>query len=309
MYMAKTWMLVVMLFATDYNSNVMADVTGCRRQDIDTFNCTSANITSFPTRAEIPYGTISLDLSYNSLINVPHVNMSSPKTLLHLNLSRNLIASVRLDAFRDLTSLLTLDLSYNQLQGSALIVEEFRLEMTDFHRLRELNLRGNPLGLVERLTFTNFGYEYLEVLDLSYCGIATLEHLALSNLMRLKTLDLSHNNLETFDTAAIFGLTRLESLDLSYNKLIVVRDMHLTMTSSLHVINLDNNRIVAIKDNAFSGVTGLKNVTLRNNHIRHVTPLSIPWNKVMWPGLSGNPWTCDCNMRWFLNQRINASIM
>lgn len=287
---------------------------GCKRQSIDIFNCTSGNLTSFPTESEIPDDVQNLDLSRNELVHIPYINISSPKSLVRLNLSRNHITTISQNAFKNLTSLETLDLSFNLLQGSALIVKQYRLVLSEFHSLRVLILKGNPLGMVEYMTFQAFGYHRLEELDLSYCAISTLNHLALDNLMRLRVLDLSHNNLMTFDTAAFSGVTHLRSLDLSYNKLTEIDDMHLTLTSSLQFVNLDNNLITTISDNAFSGITGLERLGLKNNRLRRITQLSFPTDMRSAPELDHNPWACDCHMKWITLpdsslRDLNASII
>ncbi|OWF47825.1 chondroadherin-like [Mizuhopecten yessoensis] len=312
--MARTWALVITLCMLV--SCITEEIPGCVFLDINTntFNCTSGNITSFPTREQIPYGVSAIDLSHNKLVHIPHINITAPQALKHLNLSRNHISSVSQAAFTDLTALETLDLSYNLLRGSDLIVKQYRLVMSEFHSLRVLILRGNALGMIERLTFREFGYDRLEELDLSFCAISTLQHLALENLMRLRVLDLSHNNLATFDTAAFSGVTHLHSLDLSYNKLTEITDMHLTLTSSLHFINLDNNLITAIRDNAFSGVSGLERLGLRSNRLHRITQLSLPTDMHRAPDLDNNPWSCDCHTKWIISpdsvlRTLNASII
>ncbi|XP_033758706.1 chondroadherin-like [Pecten maximus] len=310
--MAETYTILFSCTLCMLLSLATSGYPGCYPQDINTINCTSGNITSFPSREDIPYDVRDIDLSGNQLVHIPHINISKPTALERLNLSRNHITSVSQNAFKDLTSLDTLDLSFNLLRGSALIDMQYRLVMSEFHSLRVLILRGNPLGMIERLTFRDFGYYRLEELDLSYCAISTLKHLALENLSRLRVLDLSHNSLATFDTAAFAGVTHLHSLDLSYNKLTEIDDMHLTLSSRLRFINLDNNRITAIADNAFSGVTGLERLGLRNNRLHRITKLSLPTDMRRAPELNNNPWSCDCHMKWVTSdsyiQSLNASI-
>ena len=276
--------------------SVFGHSQGCMYHD-KILNCSGLSLRTFPkTNTNIRNETEIIDLSNNKLTSLSRQNISNFTSLRNLDLSHNEISHIQHNAFKDLYSLLTLDLSYNKLKASAIIVKISRFEMSEFHNLQNISFRGNPLGFVEKMSFTSFGYGKLEYLDLSRCAIRTLQHLALDNLSNLRFLDLSHNELITFDPDSVTGLFKLERLDLSFNKITRVVDMPLL--HSLRVLNLGNNEIVSINDNSFSHVQNLRNLSLKNNRLQSLNPLQIPWAKLSKLELSGNPWQCDCGMTY-----------
>ncbi|KAK3107363.1 hypothetical protein FSP39_012865 [Pinctada imbricata] len=90
-------------------------------------------------------------------------------------------------------------------------------------------------------------------------------------------------------------MSELSTLDLSFNRINVIHELPLTL--NLKAIYLQNNKISAIDNNAFVSVRKLKYLNLANNNLRELSPLSVPWDTAQM-SLRGNPWRCDCHMRW-----------
>lgn len=174
-------------------------------------------------------------------------------------------------------------------------MESFKL--SEFHSLKWLSFRGNPLGFVSRMTFTQFGYLKLEELDLSYCGITTLEEMALSNLVRLKKLHLQYNNIENLSGESFNTLGELEELHLDHNK---IRTLGQLTFMSLQTLYLNFNNIDRLKGDTLTHLVKLRNLELDHNKLRYFAPNSFP-DDLQSVSLNGNPWRCDCNMKWVLD--------
>lgn len=267
---------------------------GCQKSDLrpEVFNCSFSNLTSYPSN--VPADVTILDVSHNALEKIGILNTT---LITHLNLSNNIIQNIQHNAFTDMKNLVKLDLSFNLLKGSKLIIQRYRFELSEFHSLKWLSFRGNPLGFVSRMTFTQFGYLKLEELDLSYCGITTLEEMALSNLVRLKKLHLQYNNIENLSGESFNTLGELEELHLDHNK---IRTLGQLTFMSLQTLYLNFNNIDRLKGDTLTHLVKLRNLELDHNKLRYFAPNSFP-DDLQSVSLNGNPWRCDCNMKWVLD--------
>ncbi|KAJ8415131.1 hypothetical protein AAFF_G00008290 [Aldrovandia affinis] len=127
---------------------------------------------------------------------------------------------------------------------------------------------------------------------------------------------------------------------MSYNKVRVITGHTLQGLSGLIRLHLDHNRIELIHPDAFQGLTTLRLVQLEGNHLQQLHPStfstfsllqhfristlkhlylsdnslttlprqmlkSMPQLENLF--LHGNPWTCDCRMKWFLDWSSHSS--
>ncbi|XP_061184646.1 insulin-like growth factor-binding protein complex acid labile subunit [Saccostrea echinata] len=258
----------------------------------EVLNCSFSNLTIYPN--DVPSEVKILDLSHNELTNIEILN-TTPLT--HLNLSNNLIQKIKHNAFTELTNLVHLDLSFNLLKGSDLLIQRYRFELSEFHSLKFLSFRGNPLGLVSRMTFTSHGYLFLEELDLSYCSITTVEAMALTNLVRLKRLYLQYNYLTVFTEDSLRTLGELEELHLEHNKIKTLGV--LGFFPQLHTLYLNYNKLETLEGNTISHLNKLENLFIDHNKLKYLTHNTFP-NGLKRVFMAGNPWRCDCNMKWIL---------
>ncbi|GIY34688.1 uncharacterized protein CDAR_603371 [Caerostris darwini] len=90
-------------------------------------------------------------------------------------------------------------------------------DFQDVLRLRHLNLQGNVIAQVERLTFANVRKD-LRFLDLSRNRMEFLQG-CLQNFTSLKTLNLSHNRIEGFTPGEFYNMNRLTELHLEGNRI------------------------------------------------------------------------------------------
>ncbi|XP_058111947.1 receptor-like protein 35 [Magnolia sinica] len=175
-------------------------------------------------------------------------------SLTHLNLSSlQFYGQIPLEISR-LTTLLSLDLSYNEYTNGS-YVEYLKLEnpnigafVQNLWSLRELHLdsvnisaRGSEWGLA-----LSSALPHLHKLSLRYCGLSGPIHPSLSKLHFLSELHLSGNNLSSAIPKSIFRLPNLQTLDVSYNSLLS-GSLPSSLASLRNLVHLD------LSSNGFSG--------------------------------------------------------
>ncbi|XP_062593760.1 relaxin receptor 1-like [Saccostrea cucullata] len=104
----------------------------------------------------------TVDLSYN-YITVIHEGDLLSSNLIYLNLSRNLIHTVEARAFSSTTSLITLDLSYNEISQ---IIDGTFSPLGD---LKELFLQGNPFQVVDGMFTGLYNLQMIQVRHYTIC--------------------------------------------------------------------------------------------------------------------------------------------
>ncbi|KAL1418667.1 hypothetical protein MTO96_025703 [Rhipicephalus appendiculatus] len=196
------------LYNRSYGGSELPPVCPQECQCRDNFTvvaCSHRQLQRFPT--PLPRSTQELDVSYNSIENVPtlvvarltkatfchnHVRTIPRGTFAHatalrtLDFSHNCLISLAADDLDGLEMLTDLDLSWNELR---------KLERYAFHKvpnLRTLKLSGNPLKFVDSSWFKNM--DILEMVELRSIDAYSLAADAFVLAPRLHTIDLSEND-------------------------------------------------------------------------------------------------------------------
>ncbi|GAY31897.1 hypothetical protein CUMW_272690 [Citrus unshiu] len=158
----------------------------------------------------------SLDLSGNGFAGIyenrAYDSFGSLKQLKMLNLAFNDFNDSILPYLNTLTSLTTLILNWNSIEGS-----RTKQGLANLTYLQVLDLSWNTdmtSGSLTRLGLANL--TNLKKLDLANCGITTIQGLA--KLKNLEALDLSSNYYIHGSLEGLANLTNLQVLDLSYNQ-------------------------------------------------------------------------------------------
>ena len=218
-----------------------------------TADCSDQNLTKVPSY--VPDSVEVLNLGLNRFKEVNPRQFRRFYNLVELDLSRNDIIYLNNDSDTELSTLRDLDISCNRrLQDLNSVF------FASIPNLQKLSIYGNDLEVslfkgLRNLTYLDMSYnkpisvsstpfmelEYLEDLNLGWCGLKNLSDTmftGLSNLLmlnlrgnhqhhlpsgvfvgltKLKVLDLSNNLLDHLPSGLFVGLTKLKILDLSYN--------------------------------------------------------------------------------------------
>jgi Leucine-rich repeat (LRR) protein len=137
------------------------------------------------------------------------------KSLTHLKLSSSYFSGQIPYEISQLSSLVSLDLSFNSLSIETPV---WKRVVDNLTQLRELLLDQTDMSSIRPNSLMNLS-SYLTTLSLRECGLqGKLEDniLCLPSL-QITYLDLSHNNFTGSIPASIGNLTHITSLDLSYN--------------------------------------------------------------------------------------------
>ncbi|CAI9106035.1 OLC1v1005090C1 [Oldenlandia corymbosa var. corymbosa] len=152
-----------------------------------------------------------LDLYYNNFSGTPIPPfLGSLKNLRYLDLDANFV-DLPPDSFCNLTSLISMDLSFNQFEGS------IPLCIGNLSSLTSLYLESNKLGgeLPDELG----NLKQLTTLDLSVNYFEGPIPSSFGQLSMMKSLNLNANQLNGTIPPALLNLTELDTLDVTYNSL------------------------------------------------------------------------------------------
>uniref|UniRef100_A0A182SQG3 TIR domain-containing protein n=1 Tax=Anopheles maculatus TaxID=74869 RepID=A0A182SQG3_9DIPT len=235
------------------------NLTHNRLRDLSVFHFSA----SLSTRLSKKCGSsiVTLDLSHNTIDNLPPAIFSGLGKLTDLRLHSNGLNYIADRAFEGLVSLSRLEISLNRLTN--LPPELF----SEAKHIKEIYLQNNSLNVLAPGIF--------------------------SDLKQLLVLDLSNNELtsEWINPATFRGLTKLILLDLSNNKISKLEPTIFRDLTSLQVLRMQENFIESIAENTFLELTALHTVILSNNRLstvdhytfnglKSLTLLSLDYNRI-----------------------------
>ncbi|KAK9294391.1 hypothetical protein QLX08_010987 [Tetragonisca angustula] len=170
----------------------------------------------------LPSGIEHLQVSGNRIAELCNENCSEQtwlslkglKKLRTLTASRDGIRLVSEDAFKDVTQIERLDLSWNELR--------FYPKTRSLNQLKYLDLSHNQINEVMNLCDSIL--TSIETLNLSHNHISMIDK-NFANMMYLRTLDLSNNRIAILPTLLIFNSRSLEVLLLTNNSIEDIDDL------------------------------------------------------------------------------------
>ncbi|XP_060089902.1 matrix-remodeling-associated protein 5 [Heteronotia binoei] len=175
--------------------------------------------------------------------------------------------------------------------------------------------------------------KHVERINLGFNSIQSIAENSFAGLTKLELLMIHGNDIQNIPNGALKDLASLQVFKISYNKLQVLTGQTLQGLSSLMRLHVDHNRIEFIHPNAFNGLTSLRLLHLEGNLLQQLHPntfstfiildyfrlstikhlyLSENAIRTLPVGifqkmpilenvyLHGNPWSCDCRLRWLL---------
>ncbi|KAK4471275.1 hypothetical protein MN116_004718 [Schistosoma mekongi] len=129
-----------------------------------------------------------------------------------------------------------------------------------------------------------------------------------NHLIKLETLSLRYNLLtisyESFHPNILYGLNRLQHINLLHNPIgNIPNNFFLPISKTIRSISLSDSRINNLQLNkySFNGLYKLQLLDLSNNNLMYLPDTyEYAFNQMQLNELYlyGNPWKCDCNLRW-----------
>ena len=270
------------------NINLTAFTADCSHQHLD-------KVPSY-----VPDSTKVLNLAHNWFKEVNPRQFRRFYNLVKLDLSSNYIIHLNNDSDTELSTLRDLDISYNQrlqdlnsaffagipnlqklsIQGNYLVVSMFK----GLRNLTYLDMSYNKPISVNSTPFMEL--EYLEDLNLGWCGLKNLSDTMFTGISNLLMLNLGDNDLDHLPSGVFVRLTKLKVLDLSYNDLDYLPGGLFVGLIKLKVLVLSYNRLyhsTSLPTDIFQPLIHLEQLKLFMNDIPHYvnyTYLDNPISKV-----------------------------
>ncbi|XP_053550578.1 protein flightless-1 homolog [Bombina bombina] len=196
-----------------------------------------------------------LDLSYNQLTECPR-ELENSKNMLVLNLSHNSIDQIPNQLFINLTDLLYLDLSDNKL-------DSLPPQMRRLVHLQSLSLNNNPLmhaQLRQLPAMIALQTLHLRNTQRTQSNLPT----SLEGLTNLSDVDLSMNDLSRVPEC-LYTLTNLKRLNLSSNQ-ITELSLCIDQWTQLETLNLSRNQLTSLPS-AICKLAKMKKLYLNSNKL------------------------------------------
>jgi Leucine-rich repeat (LRR) protein len=236
----------------------------------------------------------SMDCSNRYLTNIQEYlldptisdNLRLYQNITIFDFNSNLITKITADLFSYFTSLIQLDLSYNNIQT----IED--LAFNDLEYLKVLELNGNLIKSINKLTFhglsaieqlnlrdnkissisdDSFNFSLITDLDLSKNSIQVINVMTLNKLVNLINLDLSQNLIRIIVDYSFQSLNQLKTLILSRNRIEVIGKNTLIGLNSLEILSLNNNSLIDFDVNALYNIPNAKKINVENNPLKLTT--------------------------------------
>ncbi|XP_060705264.1 chondroadherin-like [Hemiscyllium ocellatum] len=284
-------------------------------------SCVNFSLSDLPI--ELPKATVRLTLNSGQMPVIPRDSFLNNFNLKALQLRNSNIQQISPGAFKGLSKLRTLHVvgnnietlqtsSFGNITGLRLLSLQHNLianimpgAFSSLRRVISLDLSYNNLAVLMDQTF--IGLRALLWLHLGNNRIAVISSKAFEDNRSLRLLSLESNRLTAVPTKAMDSFSRLSSLSLSDN--IIPRLSSGTFGPGLRYLeslHLDNTSLAEISSGAFSMFRNLKVLSMRSNRLVTLS-FSKDFESIRWLRLGGNPWKCDCGLRWLRDMLLRQN--
>ena len=268
-----------------------------------------------------------LNINKNLITKLTYPGLKSLKLLYKLSLSSNKIETISESALFGLENLKTLVLYDNKMTSvpgralrhlhklTSVSLANNLIKEVDSHafrhaqKLRNIDLDGN---MIERIEYDSFLYQkHLETLHLHKNSLTEIPVGAITYLTKLQYLDLDNNPIRMVSAHAFSGMKHLKSIKLSYMDLLESIDsMAFSNLPALTGLYLHNNpNLIEIAHDAFLSTPKLSTLQLHYNALEYMDKRLIPWDQMLKLTIHGNPWRCDCNLKWIAETLQSVSFI
>jgi Leucine-rich repeat (LRR) protein len=111
-------------------------------------------------------------------------------------------------------------------------------------------------------------YNTLQELDLSNCGLQTIDTTSISGLRSLQTIDLSNNALTALST--FHGLSSLNHVYMDFNRFTTLNSSSFGTLSNVTYLSLSQNHMRSISSDAFNLLLNLSTLMLNGNELTDI---------------------------------------
>lgn len=229
----------VELVTLDISSNPLKTFNAQLASDLETLILKSCNLQQFNGSFDDLDLLTHLDLSNNSISDIPSNTFDKMEELEYIDLSSNKLTSLNADVFRSNSKLQKIILDNN-------------------------NLRTLPKFVTRAEYFETYYF------SCNNCSLSFLDPKSFMLQNSIVILNLSNNKLQKISPDAFKHLPSLIELDVSYNNIAHIDKSTFSNLSALEKLNLAGNPLGAIDINLFSNTRSLKYLNLHGCALRQL---------------------------------------